>query len=333
MGVVTYLGFVGVALAVAYGVRWLDPAGLDHLARRTGLSARTGWLVATVAVAWIFLPLLAGASADGGRLWLAGPAIAGVGCYLATIAAGSLDEHRLLARAEHLPPGEVTAGRETVVATSGVPEVSDGDAARTPFTGVPAVHTDWLVQHRRRLGIRETWGNLATGTTSVPFTLGGGAVAVVAGRHRTVSDAEHVLSFDPDDPLPEAAVEFTRERPDLPDPEDRENPIRIVETYVPADEPVTVVGVPRQGETPGRCVVDTAPPDRLLGTHGRGASRAKDGTGDERGEAVLVRGDAAAAATTLRRRVYWLGAASAAMIVGGQALAFALSTASLAALP
>jgi len=88
---------------------------------------------------------------------------------------------------------------------------------------------------------------------------------------------------------------------------------------------VTVVGIPRQGERPGQCLIDRAPPDDLLGVRGKHSA---DGDGSD---VVLVRGDAAAAERTLRKRVYWLGVASVLMILGGQALAFRLSEASLTA--
>ncbi|PSP33158.1 hypothetical protein BRC63_10765 [Halobacteriales archaeon QH_10_70_21] len=100
---------------------------------------------------------------------------------------------------------------------------------------------------------------------------------------------------------------------------DREQPLRFLETFVPAEEPVTVVGTLRQGEVPGVLVVDEVPDD-LLGTDGAA------------GEAVLVRGDADAAETMLRKRVRWLGPAGLAMVLGGQALSFALSSATLGGL-
>lgn len=330
MGWGTYLGFLAATLVVATGVRWYQPSVPDRLARKTGLSGARGWVALVVAAAWTLLPLLAGASTGGeGDLWMFGSAAAGVGCYLGAVALGSVDEYRLLRRTPHVPPERVSPGTgEESVATSGVPSVEAGDEseARTPFSGVPAVHTDWLVQRRERVGARRIWKSVAGGVRSVPFTLGDGAVAVAAGRYRTVSNAERFPTFGQDEPLPEPAAEFVRGHPDLPDPGERESTLRAIETYVPADEPVTVVGVPRQGEFPGRYLIDRAPPDGLLGTDG---AHAADGG---RPEAVLVRGDADEAERTLRKRVYWLGVAGGAMVLGGQALAFWLSGASLAAL-
>ena len=324
---VTYLGFLAVTLVVAVGVRVFDPAVVDQLSRKTGLSGARGWTLLLVAASWTFLPLLAGAGTDDGELWMFGSAVAGVGFYLGTVAVTSIDEYRLLDHTPHVSPGQVTTGTgDGAVATSGTPAVEDGteDEARTPFTELRAVHTDWILQRRDRIGARRVWHNVAGGVRSVPFTLGDGAVAVTSGDHRVFSNAERITTFDPDEALPDAAAEFLRAHPDLPDPEQRESRLRAVETYVPADEPVTVVGVPRQGEFPGQRLIDRAPPDEILGTDG---AHATDGGS---GEAVLIRGDADEAERTLHKRVYWLGGASVVMILGGQTLAFWLSGASLA---
>lgn len=160
--------------------------------------------------------------------------------------------------------------------------------------------------------------------TATEFTLGDGAVQVRGGRHRVCTDAEHHPTYDPDEELPGPAADFLREHPALPDPGERSATLRFGETYLPADEPVTVVGVPRQGAEPGSLVVDTAPPDDLLGTHADHAIPE-----DTEPEAVLVRGGADEAARRLRRRVSGLGGAGLAMVLGGQWLAFRLSSASL----
>jgi len=330
MGWLTYLGFIAVGLACAAFGRWYQPSVAAQLARKTGLSGAKGWTVLTVASAWVFLPLLAGATtSDGSDLWMFGSAIAGVGFYFGVIAVTSVDEYRLLDRTRHVAPDRLTVGSgEGAVATSGVPMVEaerEGEA-RTPFTGVPAVHTDWIVQRRDRVGARRVWKGVAGDVRSVPFTLGDGAVSVTSGGHRVFSNAERISTFEPDEPLPDAAAEFMRDRPDLPAPAGRKSKLRAIETYVPADEPVTVVGVPRQGESPGQRLIDRAPPDEILGTDGAHAS---DGGS---GEVVLIRGDADEAERTLHKRVYWLGVAAAAMVLGGQALAFRLSGASLATL-
>ena len=328
MGWVTYLGFLAAALACAAFARWYQPSVADQLARKTGLNGAKGWTALTVASAWTFLPLLAGATTDD-ELWMFGSAIAGVGFYFGVIAVTSVDEYRLLDRTRHVAPDRLTVGSgEEAVATSGTPSIEAGseEEARTPFSGVPAVHTDWIVQRRERVGARKVWKAVVGGVRSVPFTLGEGAVAVTAGGHRVFSNAERISTFESDEPFPEAAAEVMRDRPDLPDPGEREATLRAIETYVPADEPVTVVGVPEQGEFPGQRLIDRAPPDDLLGTDG---AHATDGGS---AEAVLIRGDADAAERTLRKRVYWLGIASVVMILGGQALAFRLSGASLAAL-
>lgn len=325
MNAFAYLGLVGITLVVAVGIRWYEPAVVDQLARQTGFSGTKGWVITVVAILWLFLPALAGAGVGDDELWVVGPAVAGVGCYLVVIAAGSVDEHRLLSRTDHVDPRRVSPGEP--VATSGVPEVDDPDETRTPLTGRSAVHTDWIVQRRQRLGSRRSWTGLAGDVASTPFSLGDDAVRVTAGRHRVFTDAETHLTVDADEELPEAAAAFLRDHPDLPAPEDREKALRFTESYLPADEPVTVVGTPRQGEEPGTVVVDEAPPDELLGTHADYATPE-----DVDPEAVLIRGDVDDAARRLRKRVTWLGGGGAAMVLGGQLLAFWLSSATLSAL-
>lgn len=325
MELFAYLGLVVIVLAIAVGVRWFEPAVVDQLARQTGFGGTTGWVVVVAATLWLFLPALAGADVGDGELWVAGPAIGGVGVFLLVVAAGSLDEYRLLARTDHVEPRQVTPGEP--VATSGRPEVDDPSAARTPMTGLPAVHTDWLLQRRQQIGVRHGWTGVAGGVEATEFSLGDGAVRVTSGRHRVFTDTENILSFEADEDLPEAAAAFFRDHSEFPAPDEREETLRVVETYVPADDPVTVVGVPRQGAEPGHMVVDTAPPDDLLGSHTDHAA-----PGDTEPEAVLVRGDADEAERRLRKRVVWVGGAGAAMVLAGQALAFRLSAATVGAL-
>lgn len=323
MGGVLYLGFVCVAFAVAVGVRRFDPAIVRQLSRRTGLGGAAGWLVFLLATLWTFLPVLAGAGTDGdGELWIVGAAVAGLGWYLGTIAVTSVGEHRLLSHATRLAPAQVATGTgDALVATAGVPEVPESSDARTPFTGEPAVHTDWILQRRETMGARTNWRNLATGVTSTPFTLGGSAVAVRPGSGRVFTKHETVTDVEPDEPLPDAAVRTMREDPELPDPDDREKRLRFVEKTVRSDESVTVVGTPRRDEA-GDLVVDEAPPDRLLGAPGGVGER-------ESADPVLLSGDVDAAARLLHRRVYWLGAGAVVAVLGGQAVAFSFSSASL----
>lgn len=325
MDVLAYLGLVLVVLAIAVGIRWFEPTVVDQLARQTGFGGTAGWVVVVVATLWLFLPALAGANVGDDEFWVAGPAIGGVGVFLLAVAAGSVDEYRLLARAEHVEPRQVTPGGP--VATSGRPEVGDPAAGRTPLTGLPAVHTDWIVQRRQQIGVRHGWTGVAGGVEATDFSLGDGAVQVTSGRHRVFTDAETLLSFGPDEELPEAAAAFFRDHDDLPAPDERAETLRVVESYVPADEPVTVVGTPRQGAEPGRVVIDEGPPDDVLATHAAGGS-GEDATP----EAVLVRGDAGTAERRLRRRVVWVGGGGAAMVLAGQWLAFWLSSATIAGL-
>ena len=328
MGVVSYFGMVGLVLVIGFAVPRFEPSVVEHLSRQTALDRTKGSVLFVVAILWMFLPSLAGADAARGELWLAGTAVAGLGFYLVAIAASSLDEHRILNRATQVRPRAVTpdAG-DDAVATAGVPAKRDADGALTPFSGVPAVHTDWLVQSRQRIGLRKTWRSLASGVVNAPFTLGDGAVYVEPGRARAFTDAELYRTVDPDEELPEGAAAFLRDHESLPDPDDREQTLRFTEQFVPADEPVTVVGTPRQGDEPGRVVVDDAPPDALLGTHADYTA----GDGSEV-DVVLLRGDVDDAQSRLHRRVHWLGVAGIAMILGGQLFAFWLSPATLGGL-
>lgn len=332
MGAVTYLGFVGLSVLLGFGATRFDPAVIDRLAREVGFDRTNGWTVFVVATLWAFLPFLGGAAAtgDGADPWLAGSAVAFLGFYLLAVAAGSLDEYRLLRDATVLDAaGTAAAPDEDVVAVSGVPEVAAADEtdAEAPFSRAYSVHADWIVQRRRRIGIRKVWDNVATGVRSVPFTLADGRVRVESGRQRVFSGAETIRTVDPDEPLPESAAAFLRDREELPDPSTRDEPLRFLEQVVPADEPVTVVGSVRRGQEPGQVVLDEAPADDLLGTHADYATG--DGTDPE---AVLVRGTVDEARSHLRKRVYWVGGAGVAAVLGGQVVAFWLSAATLGGL-
>ena len=332
MNVVGYAGWVGFSLLIAFGIRWLDPTVLSSLSRQTGFTARKAWLLATVAFLWMWLPILAGAETGEGRLWVFGVSISGVGFFLAAISTSSIDEYRLLRRVPHHEPGDVPVGvDEPPIATSGKPrplEDHEGEqrSLETPFSGTPAVHTDWIVQERKRVGFRETWQNAAGGVRTTTFALGGGAVEVTPGRSRVFSNAENRFVIEPEEEVPEPAATFLEDRTDLPAPRDRENPLRFVETYVPLDGPVTVVGTVEQTREPGVVRIDDGPVDELLGTHADHA--AAEGGAD----VVLIQGAADDAERSMEKLVVWLGAAAVAMILGGQILAFWLSSATPAAL-
>lgn len=318
MGLVAYLGFVALSVGIAVAVARFRPSVLARLGRQADVGARGGWAAFGATVLWVFAPVLFGAETGDGEAWVVGAAVAGVGAYFVVVAVGSVGEYRLLAGVEHRDPRSVTPG--SPVAVSGVPTVEGPeDAAVTPFTGHAAVQTDWLVQTRRRLGLRRTWTAVDGGVETVPFTLGGAAVRVPAGPDRVISNAEAVSSADPDEALPEPAASVCREHPSLPDPAARENQLRFLQTYVPADEPVTVVGTARQADEPGALVIEDAPTGALPGP----------GDGEE---VVLLNGDADAAESTLRKRVYGLGVVGVAMLLAGQALSFLLSAATLSRL-
>ena len=332
MNVVGYVAFVGLCLVVAAVTKWLDPAGIDHLSRVTGLSRTRGWAILLVALLWTFFPVLAGADIDDGEVWVVTAALGGVGFFLTTIAVGSLDEYRLLEHVPYVEPRDIgSRGAGSPASTSGVPETlpeSDADQFETPFTGRPAVHTNWMVQRRDRLGFREVWRNVAGGVRSVEFGLGSGAVRVTPGRHRVFNSTERTftVALDEDD-VSERTATFLRRHPELPSPDESDEELKIVEQFVPADGPVTVVGTAEQTREPGVVRIDGAPIDELLGTHtDHSASSSADS------EAVLIRGDIDDATDTMHKRVYWLGPAGLVMILGGQLLSFWFSGASLTAL-
>lgn len=331
MDVLLYAGFVGTCLGVAVVVKRMDPAGVAHLSRMTGLSRAKGWAIFLVTLLWTFLPVLFGAGVGDDELWIVGAAVAGIGFFTATIALGSLDEYRLLRRAPHEDPKNVSSGGPgSLVATSGVPEpVSEESTEQftTPFTGRPAVHTNWVVQRRDRLGFREVWRNTAGGVRSAEFALGDGAVRVTPGRHRVFSSTERSLTVDTEeDDVPEPAATFLREHPELPDPDESDEELKLVERFVPADDDVTVVGYVEQTREPGVVRIDGAPADRLLGTH------ADHSSSSDAPETVLIRGDIDHATDTMNKRVNWLGPASVAMILGGQFVSFWFSGASVVGL-
>jgi hypothetical protein len=329
MSVLWYVGFVFFCILLAYAVRWFDPSFIAHMSSQTGLTARKAWAITIVALLWIFFPVLAGAQTGDNELWLAGAAIAGGGFFLATIAVSSLDEYRLLQRVPACPPEQLPAGdADRVVATSGIPEpITGGDRPETPFSGVPAVHTDWMVQRKRQLGLRTVWSNHATGQRSTAFTLGDSSVTVTPGRHRVFTTVDDIFDIEPDADVPEPAATFMAGHPDLPAPDARDAPLRIVESYIPADEPVTVIGHVEQAREPGTARIDEAPVDELLGTHTDNSSSGAGGS-----EAILIQGTVEQARAVMRKRVRWLGIAGVGMIVGGQAVSFWLSSASLATL-
>lgn len=327
MGLFDAAAVAAALLALGVGVRYIDPAVLDRLARETGFDARIGWATYLLAVGVVVAPLAAGASIDGDGVWTAGSAVSAVGVYLLAVAASSVDEYRALGRAREV---EVTPPRpgDEPVAVTGTPD-PEADAV-APLSGMAAVHADWLVQERDRVGVRTTWRNRTGGVRAVPFELEG--ARVVPGGHRAFGGTTTILTVPPEESLPEGAADLFRAREDLPEPGKRSAPVRLIEEAVPSDTPVTVVGVPDRSEAD--VVIGRGPSGGHLGS-----GRVRPGTdveyvGDADGpseapEPVLIDGDAATAGEQLARRVRWLGAAGAVMVVAGQALAVWLSAATV----
>jgi hypothetical protein len=161
MSLVVYTGYVIFAVIVAYGVRWLDPAVLSHLSRKSGLMTRAAWGFAIVSFLWLFLPILFGGQVGDGGAWLFGAAVGGVGFYMVVFAVSSRDEYALLKQATSADPNNVTTGLdEGLVATADTPAPVVGDGHPepvSPLTGTPAIHAEWIVQQRQNLGIRAVW--------------------------------------------------------------------------------------------------------------------------------------------------------------------------------
>lgn len=240
-----------------------------------------------------------------------------LGAYLLVLALSSRDERRALATGEELEPeqvGSAATGREpTPVVTSGTPTVEE--PVRTLAGGAPAVYGEWTVQERRSTLNRSNWHAVATGSRAAPFGFEREELRVEPGG-RAFGVETSITSYEPDEPLPGAAATLFDRYEDLPAAADREERVRIIEEFVPADAPVTVAGRPRVEA--GTVVLDRGPPAGLLGS------------GDSDGPApVLVGGTVAEARRQLRKRVVWMGLAGAALVVAGQAVVFAFTPAAL----
>lgn len=316
MHVLQYLGTVCFFLLFVGVVTLYDGRVARYVTRQTSLPGPAAALLTGLVVAWALVPILAGAP-WAGTTWYLGVGFTALGGFLLALAFGSVGEYRLLERVPHRGPAELSAADVgSVVAVSGVPAPLDGAGTgtdeTTPFAGTPTAHTDWLVQERGRAGLKALWRILATGTQHVAFALGDGAVEVAAGDRHVVTPAGNRVGLAPGDDVPEPAATTLREHPDLPSPDDLARPLRAVEVYVPAEDPVTVVGPVERAED-GRLRVG--------------------GAGDADGSAaLLVSGDRETARSALRKRVRTVGVIGLTMLLGGQALSFWLSGATLAAL-
>ncbi|ELZ82871.1 hypothetical protein C455_01833 [Haloferax larsenii JCM 13917] len=282
----------------------MDPLTMGEFPRRFGISTRVGWALLVAGASWAFLPLLAGAEI-GEVPWVVGSFVAGFGFLPAAISLSSIDEHRLLQRVPFVEPERISAsGTQSPVGTSGTPTPASNEqngALETPFTGHPAVHTEWLVQQMSNGVVNETWKTVGEGVQQAEFALGDGTVNVAPGNYDAILQKERLFSIDPSEGVPEPAATFLKSHPDLPTPETAEGELRVLERYIPADDDVTVVGDATQSSEPG-------------------VVRIEDGA-----EGALIRGDAELAQYTMRKRYKWLGITGLVMILGGQAASFALS--------
>lgn len=328
MGVADYIGMVTLILVVGVIAKRVDPAGIAQVAREVDVSRRTGWVLTVITVLWVCLPLLT-TSIGGGEFWTLGSAIAGVGAYLTAVAVTSRGEHKLLQTATHYAPDQIPTGTTTPIATSATPTptIGDGETAPTtsPVSNHPAVYADWIVQKRTQLGVRYRWRNIAEGVETTEFTLGNGDVTVPPGEHRVFSNVDNIIPISEDaENVPDAVAGFFADHPDLPAIDDASAPLRVIESIVPADQPVTVIGTPVQGDEHGTTKI-TAPTaaDDLTARSTAGT----DGPASETGmdEIALINGAFDDAKRLMKKRVYWLGPLGVAMVFGGQALALWLA--------
>lgn len=327
MSLVVHVSVIVLTLMAAVATWWTERETVAQVSRQTGVSGWVGRGAVVLGIVWLYLPIFAGGSADDGVLWIVSTSFAVIGVGCCAVALSSIDEYRLLTAADYSAPESVTVGTEpSVTATTGSPAVSDDEDRVCTIHGTPSVYTDWVVQQRGWIGNRRNWKTVAGGLDQTPFTLGDGAVSVDGERYRVFRMAADNVTFDPNEPLPERVYEFFDSHATLPEPAARRKRFKILETYIPDDEPVTVVGTPRQGPRPGTVVFDAAPPDRVVTS-----VRSSPPESLSAGEPVLIRGTYSEATKRIKRRVYWLGIGGVILAVGGQALAFRLSSASLAA--
>lgn len=317
MGVLAAAGVAALVFVLTVAVRWFAPASVAALAREFGIGSTAGWAAYLLWLAGLVAPVALGAPFEGESLPLAGGLVAyTLGAYLLVLALSSRDERRALATGEELEPeqvGSAATGREpTPVVTSGTPSVEE--PVRTLAGGTPAVYAEWTVQDRRSTLNRTNWHPVATGSRAAPFGLEGEGLRVEPGG-RTFGTETAITSYEPDEPLPGTAATLFDRHDDLPAAADRQQRVRIIEEFVPADAPVTVAALPRVEA--GTVVLDRGPPDGLLGSSGDGPAP------------VLVGGTVAEARRQLRKRVVWLGVAGAALVVAGQAVVFAFTPAAL----
>lgn len=361
MSVVEAAGLAAVIVFVALLVRYLVPTALQAIARRTGITPAVGWVAFLMATALLVLPVALGApigdsrGLESGEGWIIGASLAGLGVFLVTVSVTSLDEYRALRAATPLDataggPPAVRSAMGDLVALSSTPEIPPDADPASPLHGTPAVHADWLVQRREQFFTRRTWRVRAGGVHGVPFTLSADRPVAVAGApYRALSVASTTSRFAPDEALPSAARTVVEAEADLPAPDEREEPVKLVEDLVPADEPVTVVGHLTRG--PDGPTIARGPTDPLLGTHrapgveddavADGDATADDEAAADGGAAdeaaadgatappVCLAGDLATARTALHRRVVWLFVIGLGLVVGGEALAFVLSPAAV----
>lgn len=309
MGLWTAVGVGTGLLALGLGVRVFSSGALARFARKSGIDGRLGVPTYVGAVVMVVAPLALGAESQPGggfqpgEYWLFAALLSAVGVYLLGVAASAYEDANL---AREATPIEEFAGSVDgeLVACEGVPSF-DGLAPESPVAGRPAVYVDWLVQTRERRFVRPTWRSKDSGIESTPFTLSGDrSVRVEPGARARPTDSVEA-SFPSGRAVPDALQPLFDANAMLEDLPRGDAPVRLLESIVPADEPVTVVGHASEedGSIHVRATEDSDP--------------------------LLLGGDRESARRSLRRRVVWVGVAGFVAVPLGQALAVATSAAAL----
>lgn len=331
MGLWSAIGVSALVVALTVAVGRMDPEGVGRVTSEIDLPAPFGRVAYGLWVVGLAVPFAFGASIEDTASGV-GLALYSVGAFFLLVAVSTRDEYALFRSATKTTPDAVrpSAGPDgSPVALSGTPVPVEAPPTG-PASGEAAVSVEWTVQERGRLAHRPVWQTIAAGAAAAPFTFETDAVdlRIDPRPERCFETETTVASAAPDEPLPPRFEALLDRRADLPDPNARDERLHVIEERIPTDRPVTVVGTPRRAAD-GTVVIDAGPPAGSASRAAPGAAASTDG-GRAPGP-VIVPGTVDRAERRLSRRVRWLGTASAALVIGGQALAFAWSSASLPA--
>ncbi|WP_254767625.1 E3 ubiquitin ligase family protein [Salinilacihabitans rarus] len=329
MGLWSALGVIALVVGLTVAVARMDPDRIERVTSEVDLPAPLGRVAYGLWVVGLAVPFAFGASVEDTASGI-GLALYSVGAFFLLVSVSTRDEYARFRAATKTTPDAVRPSADpdaSPVALSGVPVPVEAPPTG-PASGEAAVSVEWTLQKRGRLAHRTVWDTVAAGAEAVPFAFETDAVdlRIEPRPERSFETETAAASADPDEPLPPAFETLLDRRADLPDPNARDERLRVIEERLPADRPVTVVGTPRRAAD-GTVVIDGGPPAGAPSRAAPGAEAATDGAGAP--APVVVPGTVDRAERHLRRRVRWLGAASVALVIGGQAAAFAWSSASL----